>query len=169
MTDAERVERLRKVLALEVDRIVEDLEFRREVLLELWGKHRDRGMFLDTVYTRWTSLGFPDLLDLETSEVALLDTFYRELQELSFYFRFTEDMPVTMSVTYDMGLNRLKAYGELALEALGGPPERPLIEFPEDEDEAADSAAAEAEDESEGSDGQADDNAESGDESDDPS
>ena len=166
MTDAERVERLRKALALEVDRIVEDLEFRREVLLELWGKHRDRGMFLDTVHTRWTSLGFPDLLDLETHEVAMLDTFYRELQELSFYFRFTEDMPVTMSVTYDMGLTRLKAYGELALEALGGPPERPLIEFPEDEDSAADPAVAEGEadspapeaepDESEESEGDAD-------------
>lgn len=169
MTEAERVERLRKVLALEVDRIVEDLEFRREVLLELWGKHRDRGMFLDTVHTRWASLGFPDLLELETNEVALLDTFYRELQELSFYFRFTEDMPVTMSVTYDMGLNRLKAYGELALEALGGPPERPLIEFPEDEDEAADSAPAEAEDDPDIPSGQTDDSGESEDEGDDPS
>ncbi|TNE84691.1 MAG: hypothetical protein EP330_28895 [Deltaproteobacteria bacterium] len=153
-TSAERAERLRKVIALEIDRIVEDLEARREVLIELWGRTRDRGMFLDTVFSRWKTLGFPDLLDLETAEVAAVDAFYRELHELRFYFRFTEDMPVHMLDAYDLALHRLRGYGELALELLGGPPDRPYIEFPEDELPSApdeDDLAADEEETPEGS------------------
>lgn len=133
LEDLEAGDKLRRLLALEIHRIVEDLELRRSVLLELWGRTRDRGMFLDTVFSRWATLGFPDLLALEPQEVVLVDTFYRELHELRFYFRFTEDMPVTLSDTYDVGLIRLKGYGELVVEAFGGPPDRPMIEFPEDE------------------------------------
>lgn len=133
MSDPERGEKLRKVLALEIDRIVEDLELRRQVLIELWGRTRDRGMFLDTVFSRWSTLGFPELLELETEEVAAADAFYRELHELRFYFKFTEDMPVHLMDTYDLALDRMQQYGALALEALGGPPDRPFIEFPEDE------------------------------------
>lgn len=145
----DRAEKLAKLLALEISRIIEDLELRREVLIELWGRTRDRGMFIDTVFSRWATLGFPDLLALETEQVTAVDTFYRELHELRFYFRFTEDMPAHMLDTYDLALRRLGAYGELALEALGGAPERPFIEFPEDEDEATPAAAASAPEEAE--------------------
>lgn len=148
MTDEheDRAEKLRKLLALEISRIIEDLELRRDVLVELWGRTRDRGMFIDTVFSRWATLGFPDLLDLETDQVAAVDTFYRELHDLRFYFRFTEDMPAHLLDTYDLALRRLGAYGEHALEQLGGAPERPFIEFPEDEDEAP-AASSDAPDE----------------------
>ena len=145
----ERAEKLRKLLALEIDRIVEDLELRREVLLELWGRTRDRGMFIDTVFSRWASLGFPELLEIGTDEVAAVDTFYRELHELRFYFRFTEDMPVHMADAYDHALDRLRGYGGMAIERLGGAPERPFIEFPDEDEVPAGSDEPEADEEGE--------------------
>ena len=137
LTDEERAERLRKLLALEVARVLEDLELRRDLLLELWGRTRDRSIFLDTVHSRWKTLGFPELTLLETETVAALDTFFRELEELRFYFRFTEDMPVHLADTYELGIVRLEAVGRYAIDALGGVPELPMIEFPEDLPEAA--------------------------------
>lgn len=136
--DTERASRIRKLLALEISRIVEDLDVRRDFLLEMWSVHRKREPFLDTLFSRWTTLGFPLLAELETEEITVVDTFYRELEELRLYFSFTQDMPTTMGDRYDWMLTRLQAYGELALEALGGAPERPLVEF---EDAAEDEAA----------------------------
>jgi hypothetical protein len=131
--DATRTKRLRTLIALEVSRIVEDLDVRKEFLIAMWSSHRDRAPFLETVYSRWNTLSFTDLACLELEEVVVIDTFFRELEEFRLYIRFTQDMPTMMSSRYDWMLRRLEGYGRLALEALGGAPERPLVEF-EDED-----------------------------------
>jgi len=127
--------RLRRLLALEVSRIVEDLEARRELLLEVWSRHRDRGPFVDTLHSRWRTLTMPDLATLDTEMVLHVEAFYRELDDLSLYFRFTQDMPTTLADAFDEGLLRLQAYGAMAIDALGGVPVRPLVEFAEDVDD----------------------------------
>ncbi len=131
--DATRAKRLRNLLALEVSRIVEDLEVRKEFLIAMWSSHRDRTPFLETVFNRWSTLSYADLAALETDEVVLMETFFRELEEFRLYIRFTQDMPNMLSSRYDWMLKRLEAYGAMAVEALGGAPQRPLVEF-EDED-----------------------------------
>jgi hypothetical protein len=128
--------RLRRLLALEISRVVEDLEARRSLLLEVWGRHRDRGPFIDTLHTRWKTLSMPDLATLDTPMMVNVEAFYRELDELTLYFRFTQDMPTTLSDVLDDGIRRLAAYGALAIEALGGVPPRPLIEFDDIEPES---------------------------------
>lgn len=125
-------ERLRRLVAMEIDRVVEDLEIRREFLLDLWSRHRDRGPFLDTVFTRWRTLSMTDLALLDTDAVVACEAFYRELDELRLYFQFTQDMPTTMDERYADALVRVSAYGALAIQVLGGAPERPLVEFAED-------------------------------------
>lgn len=134
-----RAERLRKLLALEISRIVEDLDVRRDFLLDVWSVHRKREPFLETVHSRWTTVGFPLMAELGTEEVAIVDTFYRELDEFRLYISFTQDMPTTLGERYDWFLERLTAYGHLAIEALGGAPDRPMVDF---EDRAENEAAS---------------------------
>ena len=68
-----RADRLRQLLALEIARIVSDFEIRRDFLKFVWSAHRDRRPFLDTVFSRWTTVGFPDLALLQTEEVAAVE------------------------------------------------------------------------------------------------
>lgn len=135
LTDHERAQRVAYNLALEIARIVDDLELRETFLVEMWGRHRDRGPFLDTLASRYRTLGFPELSLLPEDAVAKVDEFYRELDEFRLYVRFTEDMPTSLADAYRWQLRRLQAYAEQAVGALGGTPERPLLEIPDEVDD----------------------------------
>lgn len=129
--DSQLPERLRQLLAMEVDRIVDDLEVRRGFLVEIWSRHRDRGPLLDTVFSRWRTLALADLALLDAEAMVACEAFYRELDELRLYFQFTQDMPTTLDERYEEALNRVSAYGILAVRLLGGAPTRPIVEFAE--------------------------------------
>ncbi|MCB9741158.1 MAG: hypothetical protein H6740_00860 [Alphaproteobacteria bacterium] len=111
-------DRLRHLLAMEISRVVDDLQRRRELLIMVWGSQRARAPFLDTCYSRWRSLGFPELALLDTAQLDAVDAFYRELDELRLYLAHTEDMPATLRGRYDGALSRLERASELALDAL---------------------------------------------------
>ncbi len=129
--------RLARLLALEIDRIVNDLDQRRTFLIEIWSRHRDRGPFLDTVFSRYRTLSLTDLAVLSTEVVTVIESFYGELDDLKLYLSFTQDMPTTLAEQFTDQLRHIAAYGALAIEALGGVPERVVIEFePEPEDGA---------------------------------
>ena len=136
--ESELPERLRRLVAMEIDRIIDDLELRREFLLDAWSRHRDRGPFLDTMFSRWTTLSMTDLGLLEAEAMASCEAFYRELDDFRLYIRFTQDMPATLADRFDLALKHVTAYGALALERLGGAPELPKFEFPEDAEPVAD-------------------------------
>ena len=135
ISDRERSERLHQMLASEICRIIEDLELREAFLIDMWSRHRDRGPFVDTLFSRWTTLPFTHLALLEPDTLLKCEEFYRELEEFKLYLSFTEAMPATMAESYRFQLKRLAAYAEQAVEALGGPPERPVIEFPDDDED----------------------------------
>lgn len=132
--ESELPERLRRLLAMEIDRIVEDMELRREFLLDTWSRHRDRGPFIDTVFNRWRTLSMVDLALIEADAMEACEAFYRELEDFQLYMQFTQDMPTTLAERYDIALKHIAAYGALAVERLGGAPELPIFRF-EDEDE----------------------------------
>ncbi len=117
--DAARAERLRRALALEIARVVDDLRRRRPFLVAVWGRHRARAPFLDTTFHRWRTLGHGELLDLTLDELDALDAFYRELEDLRLYLGFTEDMPRTLALRVDGALARLERLAQAALDALG--------------------------------------------------
>lgn len=123
----ERAERLRRLLALEIARIVDDLELRRDFLVRMWSKHRDRQPFLDSVFHRWRSVGFPDLAEFETDQVVAIDAFFRKVDEFRLYACYTQDMPTGLSDRLDSVIGRLRTLGEAAIDALGGLPERPAV------------------------------------------
>lgn len=127
--ESELPQRLRNLLAMELDRIVTDLEWRKGFLLEVWSRHRDRGPFLDTVFSRWRTLALSDLALMEIETVTACEAFYRELDELRMYFQFTQDMPTTMESRYDEATVRIRAYANLAIQLLGGVPTRPIVDF----------------------------------------
>jgi len=115
-------DRVRPLLVLEIRRLVQDLEARRDLLVMVWGKHRARAPFLETSFTRWKTLSFADLAVLDPAEIGPLDAFYREISNLRLYLAWTEDMPRQLSVVYDQSLVRLRPLAEQALTALGEPP-----------------------------------------------
>ncbi len=115
-----RAARYRRLLAYEIDRILGDLGTRRFMLLEVWSRHRDRGPFLDTLESRWSTLGFPELALLEPDVLGLTERFYRELADFRLYMAFTDDMPSTLSDRYDQVVDRLQRVGVPAIDALGG-------------------------------------------------
>jgi len=127
MDRSERVARLRALMALEIARIVDDLALRRDFLMRTWGRFRDRTPFLETVYNRYRSVGFPDLVDLETDEVLVIEAFFRKIDEFRLYVSYTQDMPTTMGDRYDLAVEQLRVLGEHAVEVLGGAPESPVI------------------------------------------
>ena len=146
MNTDERLARLRGLVALEIARIVDDLELRRDFLLRMWSKFRDRQPFLDTLFNRWHTVGFPDLAELRTDEVVACDAFFRKVDEVRLYLAYTQDMPTTLAERLDSASGRLRELGEVALEALGGAPDRPevldastregfLLAFPRGDDE----------------------------------
>jgi hypothetical protein len=137
-------DRLRRLLAMEVDRIVSDLELRQELLLEIWSRHRDRGPFVDTIFSRWKTLSMTDLALLDRDAAVACEAFYRELDELRLYFQFTQDMPSTLSDRYAEALRRVAAYGAAALDVLGGAPERPVVRWAEPEPRPARLPSSEA-------------------------
>ena len=116
----ERSQRLRRLLLLEIRRILEDLEAREALLLELWGRERIRAPFLETAFSRYRSLGFPDLMLLGIPEVEALERFARELDDLRFYFAYTQDMPQAVRAVFRGALVRLQEAGRNAMSALGG-------------------------------------------------
>lgn len=119
--------RLRQLVATEIDRIVEDLALRRELLFEAWSRHRDRAPFIDTMFSRWTTIAMTDLALIDSEALTACEAFYRELDDFRMYFRYTQDMPGTMAERYDLALRTLDAYGRLAIERLGGVPDRPFV------------------------------------------
>lgn len=126
----DRLEGLRRELAGDVDRIVEDLEFRRDFLREIWSVSRDRGAFLDTITSKWRQLDAGDLLEFEPEDVVRIDGFYRALEDFQLYLAFTEDMPATLLTRYDRTLDRLKVLGDDVIDRLGGAPDRGEVDDP---------------------------------------
>ena len=127
MSTPDPAERLGKLFVLEITRILDDLELRRDFLLQIWGRHRDRGPLIDTIFSRWQTLGFDDLVLLDSDLMVVLDSFYRELDELKLIFGFTEAMPTSLGDIYDWRFARLAILADEAIERLGGPPERPKL------------------------------------------
>ena len=118
-TPDERAAQFRRLLAFEVDRILSDLASRRHMLLDVWGRHRERGPFLDTLQSRWYTLGFPELALIDPVVLGLVERFYRELADFRLYVSYTQDMPSTLSDRYDVTVERLERVGRPAIDVLG--------------------------------------------------
>lgn len=107
-----------RLLAMEITRILRDLERRHEVLVRAWGLHRERWPFLDAAHARWKTLRQPQLDQLTALQAVEVDGFYAAHERMTQYVRTTVDMPLHLDETLEVYLNLLKEQGARALAAL---------------------------------------------------
>lgn len=110
-------------LAVEIRRVVDDLETQRLFLLEFWTRYRDRTPLLDTLTATWRTRDVRDLLELDDDQITACDAFFREAARYRQYVDTTEDMPLTFTDRYDAATHRLVRLAEEAIPRLGGVPE----------------------------------------------
>jgi hypothetical protein len=112
LDDEEKLERLVSLLKLEIDRILFDVEFRKDILFKLWSKERLREPLLRVMHSRYFDLDFNSLILLPTELAQKLDQFYKTLDTFIFYVSYTEDMPHTMKIKFETFLKDLKTKSE---------------------------------------------------------
>ncbi|WP_037583046.1 hypothetical protein [Stigmatella aurantiaca] len=120
-TDDETAHRVRNLIALDAALIMRRLEARRDEMFVLFSRLRSREPMLTTLATRFTSATFHDLVHLPEREQAVVHGFHERLDEMRWYFTYTEDMPSTVQQTFGVLYRRLEeAYRQLVV-ALGPP------------------------------------------------
>jgi hypothetical protein len=115
----DRATRIGLLVALELRRIVRHMELRKGLLVKLWSRHRAREPFIETLFTRWRTLGLEDLVLLDVDAHEPLERFYEHVDDLRYYLTYTEDMPVTLEDQLEIGIGHLRAAAADALDALG--------------------------------------------------
>ena len=87
--------RVRNLIALDSGNIMRRLAARSEEMMNLFSRLRSREPLLSTIASRFPSATFHDLVCLPVHEQAVVNTFYECLDEMRWYFTYTEDMPLT--------------------------------------------------------------------------
>lgn len=125
LTEVERNRRVRRLVALEINRILLDLDERLEWAVSIWSRLRAREPFLDSLFSRWRTLPMEALLGFDEHQIGLVDGFYQVLDDTRLYLSWTEDMPRTLEDRVLRFQKELHLRGELAIGSLGGAPVRP--------------------------------------------
>jgi len=113
--------RVRNLIALDAALIMRRLGARRDEMFTLFSRLRSREPMLSTIATRFTSATFHDLVHLPEKEQAVVHGFYERLDEMRWYFTYTEDMPSTVQQTFTALHRRLEEAYRLLVVALGPP------------------------------------------------
>jgi len=108
--------RICHLIALDATNVVRRLQERREEMVTLFSQLRSRQPLLDTLDSRFSSVRFEDLVQLEPPLQAAINAFYESLEALRWYAQYTEDMPLAVRRTVVQHQRRL----ELALVGLLG-------------------------------------------------
>jgi hypothetical protein len=113
--------RLRHLIALDAATVMRRLESRREEMFALFSRLRTREPLLSSLSTRFTSATLGELLELSVREQAVVHHFYERLEEMRWYFTYTEDMPGTVQQRFETLQRRLTEAYRGVLAALGPP------------------------------------------------
>lgn len=113
--------RIRHLIALDATNVMRRLAARREEMVALFSRLRDREPMLETVRSWFGSVTVGELATLSVVEQSCVNSFYESLAELRWYLRYTEDMPGTVQKTAGQHQRQLtEAYSRL-IAALGPP------------------------------------------------
>jgi hypothetical protein len=113
--------RVRNLIALDAALIMRRLEARRDEMFMLFSRLRSREPMLTTITTRFNSATFHDLVHLPEREQAVVHGFHDRLDEMRWYFTYTEDMPSTVQQTFAALYRRLEEAYRVLVVALGPP------------------------------------------------
>jgi hypothetical protein len=113
--------RVRNLFALDATGIMRRLEARRDEMFVLFSRLRSREPLLSAIASRYGVAAVQGLLHLTVQEQAVVDRFYERLDDLRWYFTYTEDMPGTASQTFSTLYRRLEEAHRALLLTLGPP------------------------------------------------
>jgi len=114
-------QRVRSLIALDATNVVERLGLRREEMVALFSRLRDRGPLLAAIESWFPSATFAELASLEPHEQRGVSQFYELLGELRWYARYTEDMPLQVAQKIDRLIAGLAEGRRLLLAVLEAP------------------------------------------------
>jgi len=113
--------RIRNLIALDAANIMRRLEARQDEMIALFSRLRSREPLLSTLATRFPTATFQELARLTVREQAVVNAFYECLDELRWYFTYTEDMPSTAQQSFTTRHRRLIEVHRALVEAIGHP------------------------------------------------
>jgi hypothetical protein len=117
----EMTARVRNLLALDAAGIMRRLDARKDEMFALFSRLRSRGPLLETLESRYAHGAFEQLVHLTEQEQAVVDRFYERLDELRWYFTYTEDMPGTAQQNFGKLHKRLEEAYRVLVVTLGPP------------------------------------------------
>jgi hypothetical protein len=115
------LQRIRSLIALDASNVMARLTRRREEMVSLFSRLRDRGPLLAALECWFSTVTFAELSALEPEEQGAVSQFYELLSELRWYARYTEDMPLQVQQKVDRLATELGERHRLVLAVLGAP------------------------------------------------
>ncbi|MFT3837275.1 MAG: hypothetical protein QM723_09800 [Myxococcaceae bacterium] len=114
--------RIRHLIALDARNVMKRLASRRDEMVQLFSRLRDREPLLVAVHTWFVTITFSELSILEPPEQNAVASFYELLADLRWYLQYTQDMPGKLQQRLDQHLKELdERYRELTASI--GPPD----------------------------------------------
>jgi hypothetical protein len=111
--------RIRHLIALDAANVMRHLAARRDEMVSLFSRLRDREPMLSTVRSWFETVEFDALLSLHPGEQRAVNDFHHVLGELRWYLRYTEDMPSTVRTIVTQHSRALEAEYSKLIAALG--------------------------------------------------
>jgi hypothetical protein len=118
---ADAAKRVRHLISLDAFNLIGRLRTRRAEMVALFSRLRNRAPLLEAVRTWFDSVTFAELARLQPLEQQAISRFYEVHGELSWYLRYTEDMPLQIQLRLDEFWRRLEASHRRLTAAIGPP------------------------------------------------
>ncbi len=120
-TKVDQSARIRHLIALDAANVMKRLAARRDEMITLFSRLRDREPLLVAVHSWFVTITFGELAVLDPAEQKAVSIFYEALAELRWYLQYTQDMPGKLQQHLDQHLRDLDTrYRELTV-AIGPP------------------------------------------------
>ncbi len=113
--------RTRHLIALDARNVMKRLAGRRDEMIQLFSRLRDREPLLVAVHTWFVTITFSELSVLEPHEQNAVSAFYEVLAELRWYLQYTQDMPGKLQQRLDQHLKELDEHYRQLTAAIGPP------------------------------------------------
>ncbi len=121
-TKLDQPARIRHLIALDAANVMKRLNARRDEMVTLFSRLRDREPLLVAVHTWFVTITFEELALLDPPEQKAVSIFYEALADLRWYLQYTQDMPGKLQQYLDQHLRELDELCR-ALTAAIGPPD----------------------------------------------
>lgn len=110
--------RIAHLIALDAFHIVRRLTTRADEMVTIFSQRRSREPLLETLASRFDHLRFEDVVQLDIPAQDAVSAFYELLDEVRWYARYTEDMPLQVRRSMVGFQSRLTRARDLLMEAL---------------------------------------------------